>query len=69
MNVTNERTFYCVIGKACQCITEMLDEVHELGKEEMKDLKDKELGAGRKQLQLQMALGTFMVSFPKTTPS
>ena len=45
MNVTNERMFYRVIRESCPHITEMLDEVCELGKEEMKGLNDDELGS------------------------
>lgn len=48
MEVTSERMFYHIIKEAYPHITEMLDEVCELGKEEMKGLKDDQLGSWKR---------------------
>lgn len=48
MEVTSERMFYHIIKEAYPHITERLDEVCELGKEEMKGLKDDQLGSWKR---------------------
>jgi len=45
MSVTTDKMFYRVIEEAYPHITEMLDEVCELGKEEMKKLPSQKLGS------------------------
>ena len=48
MDVTNERMFYRVVKEAYPHITAMLDEVCELGKDEMKSVKDDRLGSWKR---------------------
>ena len=69
MSVTSPRMFHRVIEEAYPHITNMLDSICELGKDEMKALPILgSWGAGNEQLQPLMAAGTYVVSFHKTAP-
>ncbi len=58
MNVTTDKMFNRVIEEAYPHITEMLNEVCELGKEEMKNVPTTSWEAGNEQLRHRMAVGT-----------